>query len=132
MLVGAMIPHLPRISIATLPHKSQNYDTAGDYMEVHGSNAWVMRVSELPDWRYEALITVHELVEMLLTKHRGIGWEKITAFDLASGHPDPGSLEDAPYHKEHMFAEKIEKMLAKELGVKWKDYNEALDALEHV
>lgn len=121
--------HLPRISVNIRPHTSQHYDTAGDYQEL--KDAWVIRLSELSDWRYEGLVLVHELVEMLLTKANGVSWDDITKFDIESGHPDPGTLPEAPYHKEHVFATKIEKMLAKELGVNWKDYNNELDSLEY-
>lgn len=121
--------HLPRISVNTRPHATQHYDTAGDYQAL--KDAWVIRVSELSDWRREGLILVHELVEMLLTKSNDVSWDDITKFDTESGHPDPGTLPEAPYHKEHMVALKIEKALAKELGIKWKDYNNELDSLEY-
>jgi hypothetical protein len=115
--------------VATKPHTSQHYDTAGDYKEI--PDAWVVSVSELSDWRHEALIMLHELVEMVLTKNNGLSWDDITRFDIESQHPDPGSLPEAPYHKEHKLAEKIEKMMAKELGVDWKEYNKELDSLEY-
>ena len=62
------------IHIKTIPHDTQRYPTVGDYWT---SSAGVeeVRVSEMPDWRYEALVAVHELIEMILTKHRGIAEE---------------------------------------------------------
>ena len=58
-----------RMHIETIPHQTQRYPTVGDYWEEDGGTEQV-RVSELPDWRYEALVAVHEMVEMILAKHR--------------------------------------------------------------
>lgn len=124
--------HLPIIRIGTRPHDTQNYDTAGNYEDLKG--VWYVDVSHLPDWRMEFLIALHELVEMALTKNNGVDWKDIDYFDTEGGgkdHPDPGSLETAPYHKEHMAAERLERKMAELLGVEWETYNQALDALEY-
>lgn len=70
------------ILIDTVPHADQRYDTPGDYW-VDGQGRWHIRVSELGDWRYELLVTVHELVEMALCEHKGITQQEIDAFDIA-------------------------------------------------
>ena len=124
--------HLPLIQITSLPHKAQVYDTAGDYGET--STGWLMSVSELPDWRYEACVMIHELAEMCLTKHHKVNWKDIDEFDIngeGKNHPDPGTLESAPYHNEHALATQLEKRFAKMIGVNWSEYNEALDKLEY-
>jgi hypothetical protein len=36
---------------------------------------------------------------------------------------EPGDDAKAPYHREHVFATKIERLLAVELGVNWRDYD---------
>jgi len=123
---------LPDIRINITKHFRQKYDTAGDYEARNGM--WYVTISELPDWRHSFLVAIHELVEMACTKHNGVDWKEIDAFDIEGGgkdHPDPGSLEDAPYHKEHMAAEHIERKVAELLGVEWETYNQALDALEY-
>ena len=122
--------HLPLTLITAIPHKQQKYDTAGDYYEAMG-DAWKVTVSKLPDWRMEAAIVIHELVEMYLTKHRKINWDVITGFDKSVDSDDPGCLPQAPYHKEHMCATEIEKIFCKEIGLDWEEYNKALDALEY-
>jgi hypothetical protein len=40
---------------------------------------------------------------------------------------EPGDSSEAPYHKEHVFATKIERMIADELGVDWDVYEKHLD-----
>lgn len=126
-----MTSHLPDIGIASIPHKYQRYDTAGDYWETeHGG--WRLRVSQLPDWRMEAALLIHEMVEMFLAKARGIDWKTIDDFDITHLELDePGDDRRAPYHREHRFATKIEKLLAKELGFNWTAYQHALDEVTY-
>lgn len=85
----------------------------------------------MPDWRHSALVLVHELVEMILTRHHGVSWKAVDKWDFA--HPDsddPGRLPGCPYGKEHLAAERIEKILALLLGVKWSDYQAAFNKLK--
>lgn len=123
-----MTEHLPYIQVFPVPHRQQRYDTAGDYQET--VMGWQVFISKLPDWRYEFLVALHELAEMALTKHHGVPWEVIDKFDM--DHPeldDPGACKHAPYHLEHMDAEKLERLAAHMLEVEWDEYQIALDAL---
>lgn len=116
------------IAIQTVPHSRQRYDTAGDYFEI--GRFWILQISKLPNWRMEAALIIHEMVEMFLTKHRGIPWEKIDQFDME--HPeldDPGADPEAPYHREHMTATDFEKQICLLLGLDWEEYQQALDSL---
>jgi hypothetical protein len=119
------------ISIKTIPHKKQRYDTLGDYWQ--DGKVFKMRVSKLKDWRWEFLIAIHELVESHITRHRGIKEKDISEFDLmmlkkpeSKYYLDPGCDPKAPYHKEHMFGIRIEKLLAKELDVNFKEYDSSI------
>ena len=76
------------------------------------------------------LVGIHELVETALCDVRGVAEPDVKAFDEAHlDSDDPGSLPDAPYHKEHMFAEAVEKWVATELGVDWDEYSQRVGAL---
>lgn len=124
--------HLPSIMSHTIPHNLQQYDTAGDYWQ-HGP-WWFVRVSEMGDWRHEALVFIHEFVEMCLTTQHGIDWKDIDQFDKygeGKDHPDPGTLESAPYHNEHMLAVQMEKKFAKLLRIDWEEYDKSFDKLEY-
>ncbi len=117
-----------KISIKTIPHKRQRYETSGDYWITKRGDMEI-RVSEMKDWKEEALIAIHEIIELLLVKERGINIQEIEAFDIAfekrrkeADRGEPGDHKDAPYRKEHKFATKIERLLARELGVDWEDY----------
>lgn len=122
------------LTIKTIPHSSQRYETVGDY--VQKDETWGFSISDMKNADYEFLVAVHELIEWYLTQKRGIEEEDITAFDTAyeSRRPEgdtsePGDSPDAPYRKEHQFATEIEKRLAEELGVQWEEYDKAVNAL---
>ena len=116
-----------KIFIKTIPHKKQRYETLGDYW-ISKDGTMEIRVSELKNWKEEALIAVHEIIELLLVKDRKISIKEIEKFDIEfeknkkKKRDEPGDNKKAPYYKEHQFASKIEKMLAKELKVNWKKY----------
>ncbi len=124
-----------KIRIESIPHHEQRYPTVGDYWQEGDTDQ--VRVSAMKDWRYEILVAVHELIEMALTRHRGISEESITAFDveyerlreeeLVKG--EPGDSAKAPYQKEHFFATNVERLFAAELGVNWADYDQYVDQL---
>jgi hypothetical protein len=123
------------ICIKTLSHREQRYPTCGDWF-VDPDGTIQIRVSELSDWRREALIAVHELWEGLICKHRGITQEAVDAFDMeyeanrdSDDDSEPGDNPEAPYRREHCSATGVERLLASELDVVWKDYEEEIEAL---
>jgi Mn-dependent DtxR family transcriptional regulator len=96
-----------------------------------------VRVSDMKDWRYEALVIIHELVEMFLTKHRGIPEHEISEFDIKFEQSradqlvcgEPGDHPHAPYRNEHFFATNLERLFSSELGIDWFGYDRDVDAL---
>ena len=133
-----MQSQLPEIRVKVIPHSKQRYPTTGDYFQKRNGK-WEFRISRIGDARYEFLVFIHELVEWFLCWFRGIPEEEITKFDLLfereiqqGKHPEdaePGDDPRCPYLREHKFATKIERLVAKELGVDWNEYNAALDRL---
>jgi hypothetical protein len=118
-----------KISIRTVPHDHQRYDSAGDYFL--GPESWVLiQVTDLGDWKKEALVAVHELVEFFLVLNKGISIKEIDQFDFSfDGDGEPGDDPKSPYHKEHLYATTVEKDLACELGVDWEEYSKTIDSL---
>lgn len=123
------------ITIKTIPHSQQKYPTVGNWGFADNGDIWI-EVSELSDWRREALIAVHELVEVLMCKHDGVTQEAVDKFDIEfekNRHPDnvdePGDDPSAPYLKQHCIATGVERILAAQLGVPWKDYELELEKL---
>jgi hypothetical protein len=126
-----------QIYIKAIPHDKHRYETVGDYWEEE--DGLQVRVSKMNDWRYEFLVVVHELIEFYLCKKRGIKEPDIKKFDelfeaervhgLHTDDEEPGSDKRAPYRKEHLFAEQVERTLAVALGVNWKKYSKTVMSL---
>lgn len=124
------------ITIKTIPHDKQRYPTCGDWW-FDKSGDLQLRISDMGNPEYESLVALHELVEVMLCKKRGITAEQVDAFDMAfekareEGNDDePGDDPKAPYRKEHFFATNIECLMAGELGVDFKEYEAAVNALQ--
>lgn len=125
-----------KITIETIPHFDHRYPTAGDYWgSFEDGSEQTIVVSDMSDRRMSFLVALHELIESFLCEERGISEEAITAFDVSVSDDspfasDPGHDPEAPYHREHVFAECIERMVAQELGLNWQEYDAAIEGLE--
>jgi hypothetical protein len=125
------------IQIKTIPHDQQRYDTVGDYWVDDAEGKLQIRVSDMGNWRYEALVAFHELAEYLMVTHQEIKIEEIDLFDMtyegARGVGDtqsePGNSPDAPYHDAHLTATDLEVVLAMRLGVDWNEYDKVVCSL---
>lgn len=121
-----------KIVIETIPHQDHRYTTVGDWF-YDPDGTLRIKVSELTDWRREALIAVHELVEVLLCQDKGIGAKEVDEFDMNfKGDSEPGDCPEAPYVRQHCIATGIERMLAAELNVAWEPYERELEDLPEV
>lgn len=124
-----------RIIIEIIPHSHQRYPTVGDWHWENNGDLNI-KVSQLKNWRYEALVGVHELVESLLCRHYGITEDEVTNFDIAyeaqrkdDNTSEPGDDKLAPYRLEHFLATNIERCFSYLLGVDWSKYEEAVNSL---
>lgn len=127
------------VRIKTIPHHFQEYDTVGNYWRDAGecgAEVIEIRVSRMRDRRYEFLVALHELIEAFLCDWRRIPFGKITRFDIEyesrrrKGEPaEPGASARAPYRREHQFAERMERIVARELEVDWLKYDRAVARL---
>jgi hypothetical protein len=116
------------------------YNTAGDWT-VHeyaiiNSPPWegrtvagcevLIKTARTGNWRYDALLQVHELIEAILCINNNVQEEDVTKFDMSRAPDGPeGDCGDdplAPYSKEHCFATAVERMLCAAMGVEWDDY----------
>lgn len=123
-----------RILIESIPHAQQRYDTAGDWV-IEEDGTWRIRISEVEDERHLLLLAFHELVEMVLCRHRGITPDQLDDFDFnwteSEGCHEPGEDQSAPYYREHQFAMGMERLMASELEVNWMEYERTLSALDY-
>lgn len=125
------------ISIASIPHNQQRYDTCGDWKTeiIDGIETVLITVSNLSSRREMLLVVIHELIEMALCEAEGVSSEEVDNFDLhycGDGLPlEPGDHPEAPYYKQHQFASGIERILAAEMGVDWLTYSRHIEELEY-
>ena len=126
------------ISIKTIPHKEHRYPTVGDWW-YNKDGSIEIRVSKMGNWRYETLVAVHELVEILICKHCKVTQKKVDKFDiqfenereqgLHSDTEECGDDPDAPYKFQHDIATGVERILAVMLGVCWRKYEQKIYSL---
>lgn len=128
------IDAMPSISLVSIPHPHQRYETVGDW-QIKPQRIEIL-VSRMGNRDYEFLVGLHELVEAWLCLRRGIQDADVTKFDeqfesdrKAGAHSpeaEPGDDARAPYRKEHFTATNIERIIAAELGVDWAEYERTL------
>ncbi len=122
-----------RYVLEVISPDKQRYDTPGDW--VPGKPARIVS-SKMEKEDYEFLILLHELIEYHLCKKKGITDEAVVEFDKKfeedrkegkhSAMEEPGNSPQAPYRDEHVFATKLERLMAKKLSVDWERYSEAV------
>lgn len=123
---GVRLPASVRIEV--IEHSQQRYDTPGDW--TFEADTLVVRVSRMSKPIYGWLVAVHELVEALLCCIAGVTAEEVDDFDQLCGR-EPGDNPFAPYHKEHVAAEMVERLVAFLAGVNWREYDLEVNSLEH-
>lgn len=118
-----------------IKHSQQRYPTVGDWMWDKRGNLAITS-SDMGNWKYNYLVKFHELVEVMLCRDRGITQDEVDDFDKEyearreeGDTSEPGDSKLAPYYKEHQFATKLERLMAKELGVDWREYDKAVSSL---
>jgi len=124
------------VEITVISHKDQRYETCGDWYFDEAGKLYI-RVSRLGDWRYEQLIAIHELAEVMWCIKHGVTTKQVDEFDFAyeaSRKPgdttsEPGDDPKAPYYEGHQLAIEIERQMADKLGVDWDAYGKAVEAL---
>lgn len=121
------------VFISTINHADQRYNTVGDWLYNNRNEELTIRVSDTGDWREVISVAIHEMVEAVLCIDRGISQKQVDEFDLQfekdGKDGEPGEDPHAPYYDEHKVATLIEKMLTKNLKLKWNAYENHLNDL---
>lgn len=103
------------------------YSTAGDYFSDENGVIHIQVCKQLSEEK-NFLIIVHEMVEEMITRKNGIEENTILQFDIKvdkEGYEgEPGDHKDSPYRRAHRFSENIERQIAHELNVDWKEYDD--------
>ena len=128
-----------KINIETQDPKTMRYPTVGDYWEDPDGTLQI-RVADMKNFNYNFLVALHELIEFVLCRDRGIKEEDINAFDIQyekereegkhAIDEEPGFDSKAPYRKEHTLANGIEMIMASELNVDYNEYDKTVMNLD--
>lgn len=126
-----------KITIVTVPHAQQRYETCGDWHYNKDTQEINVVVSEMGDWRKEFLLAMHELVEAGLCMYAGITNETVDAFDmkyeanrdLKDLISEPGDDPKAPYRQQHFYATTLERSLSVQLDIEWEQYEKDIQSL---
>lgn len=116
------------IVIAHVNPEQQRYPTIGDWLLQMQGKTLEINVSTPGTVPHDfILVAIHELVEAVLCLAHDVSPQAVDEWDKSHLYLDePGGHPEAPYHREHKFAENIERLLAHELGVDWHKYDESL------
>lgn len=122
-----------KVEMKSIKQSEQRYETLGDWWDDENGVTQI-RVTGLKIPESEFLVCLHELVEQYLCKKRGISEESVSDHDKMfekersdgkwDEYAEPGDDPRAPYRKEHFVAEIIERIMASELGINWKEHCE--------
>lgn len=124
---------MKRIIVETIESQDQRYPTCGDYWETEDEMHF--RITKQDNEDYEALVFLHEFVEFILTRKRGIAEPAISEYDIKweeynekgmAAADEPGNEPGCIYYQEHRFSENMERLLAQEMNIDWFTYNNKL------
>lgn len=112
----------------------QRYETLGDYYLKDGKR--IFSITKTGNDLFDDLIFIHEFIEEVLTRNKGINEEQILKYDLefedkircgeVDENDEPGEQIDSPYRQEHMIAEIVERLIANHLNINFKEYDNKL------
>jgi hypothetical protein len=132
-----------KINIRTKPIRKFRTKDVGDYYwiisPVPEENVLKIVIAEMENPDYEFLVALHEFIESYLLIRRKANFEEIEKWEnqflkekeegRRPQNAVAGEQKDCPYRKEHTFATKVEKIVAKHLKVNWRQYDKYLDNL---
>jgi hypothetical protein len=117
-----------------IPHKDQRYETCGDWQFL--SEGLRIRVSDTGDHASNMLVAIHELIEATLCRECLVSENAIDDFDKfyeqnrnEDSLPEPGNSPLAPYHRQHLIADIVERLVASQAGVNWQIHDARVEAL---
>lgn len=121
-----MPKQIDRIVIEFIPQEEQRYSTSGDWTH-EPDNTLLIRVTKMTEV-YQQAVALHELVEALLCNAADVTQEAVDEFDMGPGAAldEPGFDLDAPYHKQHCWADVVERTFIAAAGLSWSAYDQAV------
>lgn len=122
--------------LTTIPHNWQDYKTVGNYGYANGT--FLIFASEMKDWKYSAMILLHELVELISVRANSISLKFCDQFDFMyekeramgyHGSNEPGDDPRCPYRKHHNISNYIERLVSEHIGIDFCKYSDEVNQL---
>jgi hypothetical protein len=121
------------IEIKTVPLSELRFTTAGDWKQNSDGSITIWLV-DTPDWRYWAIVLMHELTEILVCRLDDVTSASADAFDaiwenelkqgLHRPEEEAGCDRRCPYYHGHRAGIMMEKLFCFILRVPWKEYDD--------
>lgn len=129
---------LKKIVIEIIPHDQQRYETCGDW-QLDENGVMQVKVSNFGLEIENFMVAIHEVVELILLRHRGVTDKDIDKFDFefeqrvkkgeAGRNDEPGFASDSPYIQEHTLATAVELQMCAVAKINWNEYSAKIEAL---
>lgn len=122
-----MPKQIEEITIRFIPQDDHRYDTVGDWF--FEGRKLVVLVSRMSNEVHQQAVAIHELVEALLCNAADVSQEAVDYFDmvgLGKDSDEPGFEPTAPYHKQHCWADVVERTFIAAAGLSWSAYDQAV------
>lgn len=112
--------------------EEMRYNTWGDYYIQN--DKLIFQVTRMKNKFYTALTLLHEMIECFLIVMKGkLNISDVDNFDFEferdvkrnEKYSEPGEDPKCPYRKEHKLADRITKIICKNVGIKFKNYLES-------
>jgi hypothetical protein len=125
-------------TISTIQLQANRFTTLGDWWE-EPEGVFHITITEESDWRYMVCCLIHELTEWAICQAKGIKTSDCDKFDgwwegeikrgLIPAEREAGFDRRCPYRHGHIWGCRMERLFCWLLGVSWKEYGDAADAL---
>jgi hypothetical protein len=129
---------LKKIQIEIIPHSSQRYQTCGDWF-LDENGVMQVRISNLGTEIENFMVAIHEVIELVLLRNKGITDKDIDKFDFefeervkrgeAGRNDEPGFASDSPYLQEHTLATSVELQMCALAKINWNEYSTKIENL---
>lgn len=123
------------LKITTVNHNKKRYNTVSDYF-IGAEGEINLKISKFSDAKMEMIIAVAELAKILLCCNSEIDAEAIEDFGYAFDDSrklmdatNPFNDIDAPNYKQQIIANKLIRIMCKELDIDWNDYQKEISNL---
>lgn len=117
------------LSFAVIPLAQMRMHDVGDWL-VSPSGTISVIVADTGSRRYNFLIGLHEAIEAKLCVRHGITQQEVDDWDTKFPMLGGDSVL-APYHREHVWATRVERIVAILLGVRWQAYDKCISTVLH-